>query len=582
MGSHQDSLNQPALALSLLTALKQAGLKPVDNFAVTVPKDRTHGDLTSDLALRAAKENQLPPRELADKILDSLTKPNTIAVAKVAGAGYLNFGLSEVGWQELLETWQEQTIWQSKNYAGQVVVVEFSSPNIGKPFAVGHLRSTILGSVTARLYEQSGAKVIRVNHIGDWGTQFGKLIYALNEWGEEEQLAEEPIKYLLELYVRFHDEAEKDNSLNDQAREIFKRLEEGDETIKEQWQLVVDISMKEYDKLYRKLGIKFDHAKDRGESFYTIEMMEVVLVELKEKGLVRKSEGAEVLFFPNDELPSTILKRSDGATVYLLRDLAALKYRLQEWRADRVIYHIGSEQELHFRQLVKTAELAGWLDNNQVIVTAHHGRYRLASGEMSTRKGKVILLDDLLKRGVEAARDLIKLKDSQIKPPELDELAEKMSLSAIKYNDLAHNRTSPIIFEWGNALNLEGNSAPYLMYTNARIHGLFRQAGREFGQVNPEVSLVSPLLSSQKERSLILSVITLHQNFLAATAKALPHLIADGLFNLAQDFNSFYNETKILTDDAKMTEAKLFISQLVGQTLASGLQLLGVATPDRL
>lgn len=586
MGSHKGAISQHNLALSLITAIKVAGFKVPDQFDISVPHRREHGDLTADIALRAAAINDASPHEIAQSIIDHFKRPVSIKEVSLAGPGHLNFKLSDQGWEELLSAWLSGRVYFSEEYQGQTVVVEFSSPNVGKPFSVGHLRSTVIGDAVARLYEHSGAKTIRVNHIGDWGTQFGKLIYAIRLWGNKTKIAEDPVKEMLALYVKFHAEAEKDEELDNKAREIFSQLEQGDVQVRQEWRQVVNWSLAEYDKLYRRLSIEFDHLADRGESFYTKDMMEDVLHELRSAKLVKKSEGAAVLFFPKDELPSTVLVKKDGATVYLLRDLAALKYRIEQWGAERIIYHVGSEQTLHFRQLVKTAELLGWLkgkDGQEItVISALHGMYRLPTGKMSTRKGKGILLLDLLDYGVEKARDLIKSKDPQVSDRVLGELSEQIATGSIKYNDVSHNRTSSIIFDWEKALNLDGNSAPYLMYTNARAHGVFRKAKKDFGNMSFNVSTISPLLTMPKERELILSVVSIHRSFLEATTKATPHLIADSLFNLAQNFNSYYAETKIITDDERLTEARLALVKACAETLQGGLHLLGVAAPTTL
>ncbi len=473
----------------------------------------------------------------------------------------------------------------------QRVVVDYSGPNIGKPFSVGHLRSTVIGQAVKNIYQAAGAYTIGVNHVGDFGTQFGKLILAVDRWGDLEQIGQDPARELQKLYVKFHDEAAINEQLNEEARSIFKLIEEGDQATVAKWQQIVQWSMPEYDKIYDLLNISFhDEAVPEtgvmGESAYTKEDMSQVLKELREKKLTKLSEGAEILCLREHNLPETVLVRTDGASVYLLRDLAALKFRLTKWRADKIIYHIGVEQRLHLQQLFAAAVELGWLANDAEaqnrLVAALHGHYRLPEGKMSTRAGRGVLLEDLINEGVRLSSRLLAEKGSDLKNKNSIELATNIAVGAIKYNDLSHNREQDIIFDWGRALNLEGNSAPYLMYTHARIKGLERKAAALKINLTP-TNYAIPLLQSKKEQELILAMQEVEAAFESAAKRAMPHLLAEAVYKLAQKFNTFYGSESILkNDDQSLVAARLVLTKAVGKMVARSLTVLGLVAPDRM
>ncbi|MDO8472161.1 MAG: arginine--tRNA ligase, partial [bacterium] len=550
------------------------------------------GDLSTPCALVIAQQQQLNPREVAQAIKDQLAQQKCDYIQKVslAGPGFININLSNAAWQQILK--RALVVAPPKiSKRSQRVVVDYSGPNIGKPFSVGHLRSTVIGDAVAKLQQAQGHYVIKVNHLGDWGTQFGKLIVAVDKWGEPRVINQNPTHELQQLYVKFHEEAKQDPTLDDVARDWFKRLEDGDPAAKQKWQQLVDWSLPEYERIYELLGVSFqdDNVPEtglKGESFYTKEMLADIMTELKAHGLVKKSEGAEVLMLKQHDLPETVLIRSDGASVYLLRDLAALKYRLQEWRANKVFYHIGIEQKLHLAQLFATAVELGWLKNDteadQRLTAALHGHYRLPEGKMSSRQGRGVFLSDLIEQGVKLAAKLVAEKNASLPKTQATELAAAIAIGAIKYNDLSHNRESDIIFDWQRALNLEGNSAPYLMYTHARLQGLQRKAADlKLPELTAESAI--PLLSQPAERELLSAIYQVHSAQIEASDRAMPHLLTEAVFVLAQKFNSFYGSNLIINnDDLKLTAARLLLCQAVATTIAQSLQLLGIAAPDEI
>lgn len=576
-------MNEPLeiLESSLRAAVDSSGWEWPTAVSLGVPANVEFGEVTTDLAFRLAARVGKSPHEIAALLISQISLPAEFAAGEPAGGGHLNFRLSPSGWESLFSYWHSPAAWRRDDYQGQAVVVEYSSPNVGRPFQVGHLRTTVLGDVVARLYEASGARVTRVNHLGDWGTQFGKLIVAIRRWSSEKELATDSVDKLLQLYVRFHEAAESEPGLEDEARAWSKKIEDGDPEAVRWWRQVVDWSVAEYQRLYEVLGVQFDHLSDRGESFYTREMMMAVVDELRAAGLARESEGAVILSFPDEELPSTVLIRSDGGTVYLLRDLAALKYRLTEWRADKVIYFVGAEQSLHFKQLFRAAVLLGWMSEDEAkgrLQHAANGLYRLPEGKMSTRKGRGILMRDLLSGGLEKAQELIAAKSPTLTAAERQELAEKIAVASIKYNDLSHHRQSSFTFTWEKALSLEGNSAPYLMYSLARAWGIFRKAGEEPQAVGKKAEL----LTDARERWLILTPWRWQALLRTATRDASPNLLCDLLFDAARHFNAYYNDTPILVEDPALRAARLSLCAAVISTLEEGMRLLGLPTVRQL
>lgn len=564
------------LEQALRQSVSSAGWEWPTDTTLEVPTHPSHGALTTDLAFRLAPSLSQAPATVAATLLEHLVLPVTVASGQEVG-GHLNFQLSPAGWSAALAYWLSPAVWRRSDLEGQTVVAEYSSPNVGKPFSVGHLRTTIIGDVCARLFERVGAKVIRVNHLGDWGTQFGKLIVAVRRWGEGQPISNLGVDGLIELYVRFHDEAKVNSDLEDEARTWSKKIEDGDEEATTIWREIIATSLTEYRRLYDELGVSFDYLAERGESFYTVPMMMAVLDELRQAGLVQSNDGAQVLVFPDEELPSTVLVRSDGGTVYLLRDLAALKYRLTEWQADRVVYFVGAEQSLHFRQLFRAAVLVGWVSVEDAATKLQHaanGLYRLPEGRMSSRGGRGILLKALLAEGEERSRALVEAKSAALPEAQKAALATALSLAAIKYSDLTHHRQSSFVFTWEKALTMEGNSAPYLLYTLSRAHGLFRKIKQ-----TPE-SVVgrgdADKLTSDAERWLLLTPWRWQAALGVAAREATPNTICELLFETARRFNAFYNDQPILKADQATAAARLSLSAAVIATLTEGLTVLGL------
>ncbi len=529
------------------------------------PADPAHGDYSANVALVLAKQTSSKPRELATKIVQKIQDKNHELLEKVevAGPGFINFYLSKKYFVEILFSTQKNSEDYGKSEKGQgkTVIVEFSSPNIAKPFTIGHLRSTIIGDALANILAFSGYTVLRDNHLGDWGTQFGKQIVAIKRWGNEGNLngSEKPVHLLVDLYVRFHAEAEKDPSLEDEARAWFVKLEHGDPEARRLWKKCIDWSMVQFNKIYRRLNVKFDMML--GESFFE-DKMATVIEDFQKAGLAKESQGALLIFFHNDIYPPLMLRKKDGATLYATRDLATDKYRFQTWGKDiLIINEVGAEQSLYFKQLYEAEEMAGYCKKSQRIHVGH-GMFRFKEGKMSTRKGNTIWLEEVLDEVVGRA--------AAFNP----DTAEEVGIGALKYNDLKREAIKDVIFDWDDVLNLKGNSGPYLQYTYARAQSVLRKAG--FTEFDLNMTL------SQEPIGLVERMIEQFPEVVERAAiDYAPHHICTYLFGLAQAFNAFYNQTKII-DSGKEESYRLLVTSAVAQVLSNGLMLLGIQAPSKM
>lgn len=451
---------------------------------------------------------------------------------------------------------------------GKTIVIDYSGPNIAKPFGIGHLRSTIIGQSIYNLYKFLGYKTIGDNHLGDWGTQFGKLIsrIELKVQNEKLKISDLTISDLEKLYVEFHKEAGNNPVLEDEARVWFKKLEDGDKEARKVWQVCKEISLKEFDRIYNLLGIEIDNAL--GESFYQ-DKMKPVFEETKQKGLTRQSEGAWVVEFENDELPSLVLMKSDGATTYFLRDLATIKYRLKKWKPNIIAYEVGCDQSLYFKQLFKTVEMLGWLKGEKLVHVVH-GLMRSKTGKFSTRRGDTIHLEDVLQEAIDKAAELSG-EDNK-------ELAKQVGIGAVKYNDLSQHHSRDIVFDWDKILNLKGNSGPYLQYAFARCQSVLEKAGQR-----PKMPKVNFNELQEIEKIILKKLLHFSEVVEQAAISFSPNLICNYVFDLAQSFNLFYNEAPILKADTKeQKEFRLALTLAVGQVIKNSLTLLGIESPSRM
>ncbi len=544
--------------------------KPV----VEVPVNTSFGDYSTNLAMVLAKKEDKNPKEVAEALVKKLSanKELSLIFAKieVAAPGFINFYLANnflSGKLDEINT-EEDSFGKLELGSGKTVVIDYSSPNIAKRFGIGHLRSTVIGQALYNLYAFLGYKVIGDNHLGDWGTQFGTLLYQVHS----KKLTETDLSIdkLEELYIEFNLLAKDNEKLWDEARAWFKKLEDNDPEAKKLWKIMVDISIKEFNKLYALLGIKIDNAY--GESFYE-DYMKRVIELAREKGLTRVSEGAEIVEFKN--LPPAMLVKNDGATTYYTRDLATILFRMGSWKPDLIIYEVGSEQALHFKQVFETARLMGWVKGCE-LVHIGHGLIRWQHGKMSTREGNAIKLEDVLDQATDKTRDIIDKSETGrgLTDSEKEKVATAVGVGSMKYFDLSHQPTSDIIFDWNKIFMLEGNSAPYLQYTVARINSVLNKAKSNNKKENklPEID--------KFEASLLRALCHFEDIIIDAANSFSPNLLANYLFDLAQKYNLFYNEDKIIGDPKE--GFRLELSRAVSIVLKNGLRLLGIETPDRM
>lgn len=536
------------------------------------PKDETHGDLAFP-CFQLAKEFRKAPNmiatELAEKVNDNLLP----AFEKVvAVGGYLNFFLNrESVVKDIVSKILQAgaTYGDSQEGQGERVVIDMSSVNIAKPFAIHHLRSTMIGNAIANIYKSQGYDVVKVNHVGDWGTSFGKLIVAYRYWGSEYDLSDDAVRQLLALYVRFGQEAEKRPELEDEARAAFKALEDGEPEAVALWERFIEISLAEFAKTYKLLNVEFDSYK--GESFYN-DKMDAVEAELRQHNLVQTSEGAEIVDLSEFDMPPTLIRKSDGATLYATRDLAAALYRRRQMGADRILYVVGAEQKLHFRQVFKVLELMGekWAATQAIHVP--FGTMFVDGQKLSSRRGQVVFLEDVLRKAVEVAAGIIEEKNPNL--PNKQEVAEAVGVGAIIFNDLKNNRQNDVNFVWDEALNFDGETGPYVQYTYARLSSLLRK-----GEFNPNTGTRladANALSGDVEWSLVKLLGRFPNAMDRATEQYDPSVVAKYVINVCQLFNRYYNATRILEGTREEIEQKLSLVAASRQVIRKCLHLLGL------
>jgi len=565
------------------------------------PHDSTHGDLACNIAMKLSKILGRSPRELAEGILKHFESIPQVQGTEIAGPGFINFKLSQSYLEHELENIikQKQHFGRSNIGAGHKIMIEYSSPNIAKPLGVHHLLSTIIGQTLVDMYRYLGYEVTAVNYPGDWGTQFGKLLYAYKTWGNMEIVQKDPLNELLKLYVQFHNEAEKDPALEDKGREEFKKLEEGDEENHRLWQWMKDLSIKEIERLYQKLGVKFDLYL--GEQMY-LEAAKDIIKEGLEKAVITLGEReALIVKFENEKYPPYIVQKSDGTTMYSTRDLASIRDRIEKYQPEKIVYVVDVAQSLHFNQLFEAARLLGYTGADLVHVV--FGRMQMPEGRMSTRKGEVILLDEVINEAETRASSLVAEKSPELSENERRDVAEKMAISAIKYNIISQNRETNITFEWDKILSLEGNSGPYLEYAYSRARSILRKY-RESLRAQPkapsskdaQTSLFSMTEETKhqeepqtepfmhpSEQKLLHMLYKFPEVLERAAVDFKPNHICTYLYDLARAFSSFYNEAPVLSasrDDVK--QARLKLVEAFSHVIGNGLKVLGIATFERM
>jgi len=555
----------------------------VKNCQVDFVTDGQFGDYSSNVAMTTFGNNKLhtsktkfkTPREYAEEIVNKLLKDKTIKKnfdkVEIAGPGFINFWLKkDILIDNLIQIDNEKEKFGQSNIGqNKLVIVEFSSPNIAKPFGVGHLRSTVIGDSIANLMEAVGYRVLRDNHLGDWGTQFGKVICAIKKWGDESEIekSKNPVEELTKLYVKFHESSLEDEKLEDEARSWFKKLEDGDTEAKRLWKKCVDWSWIEFEKIYNLLDNKFydgfNNGRGLGESFFETRMTPVIK-ELEENKLLKVGEkGAKLVFFEKDKYPPAMILKKDGATLYHTRDLATDKFRLEKFNPDFIINEVGNEQSLYFKQLFEIERLLGWFKEGQRVHVGH-GLFLMNGKKMSTRAGKTVRLDEVLDEAIKRAE---KLGNNDQK------VAKQVGIGAIKYFDLSHHPLTNINFDWEKMFAMEGNSGPYIQYTYARTQSVISKFNKATKFKTSD--------NLREEELLILRKLSQFQEIIVdATKNYSPNVLCTYLYDLASKFNTFYNKHKIIGSENE--DFRILLTFGVGQVLKNGLNLLGIDAPERM
>ena len=512
------------------------------------------------------------PRLIAMDLGRAIKPSGLIREAKPAGA-YLNFS---VDWNAVAAGLLPAIIRNSRYGSsrlgeGKAVLVDFSSPNIAKPMSVGHLRSTTIGDSLCRMHRFLGYRVIGDNHLGDWGTQFGKMIVAYRRWGHPDKLEKNPVEELLRLYVKFHGDAEVDPKLEDEARLAFKRLEDGDRESLDLWKRFSELSVREFEKVYRLLGVRFD--LQQGESFYD-RMAKDVISEAIRKGVAKWSQHALVID-TGGEIP-LIIRKSDEATLYSTRDLAAINYRVRKFALERILYVVGSEQKSYLEHVFRAAERLGYVKPGKGLVHVQFGMMSLPEGKMSTRKGRVVLLEHVISEVVDLADKTIMIKNPELKGRK--KVAQEVGIGALKYADLSRDRIKDVRFDWDEILSFEGDTGPYVQYTHARACSILRK-----GKIKaPPKRMDAGLLKGAKEALIIRKLAEFPETVARAAEDCKPHHIANYVYSLATLFNEFYQSVPVLKARKAEREARVALVFSVRNVLKSGLSLLGIEAPEEM
>jgi arginyl-tRNA synthetase len=564
---------QEILAQKMADALTAAGLPQAG--AVTPATDARFGDYQSNAALILAKQLGENPRALAQKILGALDLSGLCDPPTIAGAGFINFTLRpEAVAAKTADLLRDERLGVEKAAAPKRIVIDFGSPNVAKPMHVGHIRSTVLGDALARIASFLGHEVIRDNHIGDWGTQFGMVIYGWKNLLDRAALERDPIAELVRIYKETNAKATSDPAVREAVKEELVKLQAGDPGNFSIWKETVDLSLKEFERAYEVLDIHYDI--QRGESFYN-DRLPAVVERLLQAGIASESEGAICVFFPDipelGEKPA-IIRKSDGGFNYTTTDIATVDYRIQDLKADTVWLVVGAPQILHFKQIIAIARREGY------TADFHHITFGSILGEnrklMKTRSGENVPLRDLLDDAVQRARKIIEEKNPDLSEPEKIDIAKKVGIGAVKYYDLSQYRMTDYIFSWDRMLSFQGNTAPYLQNAYVRIRSIFRKAGEEF------VAPAQIALGAPEEKTLALKLSQFAEAVPAVLNDFRPNILANYLYELANSFHAFYEACPVLKSEEPARGSRLALCELTGRTLRQGLELLGIKVPEKM
>mgnify|MGYP000893951623 FL=1 len=546
---------------------------------IEIPQDQSMGDYAFP-CFRLAKTMRKAPNLIAAELAEKLQGEQLFSEVSPVNA-YVNMFVSR---EEMMKSTVSEVLEEKENFGrsdiggNKKVIVEFSSPNIAKPFHIGHIRSTVIGNSLSKIYDALGYDVFKINHLGDYGTQFGKMICAYRRWGNREDVINSPIKTLLGYYTKFHVEVEEHPELEDEARAIFTKLEQGSKEEVELWQWFREESLKEFQRVYDMLGIEFDSYN--GESFYSDKMPRFEK-ELSDKGLLQESKGAQVVDLEEYKLGTALIKKSDGSSLYITRDIAAAVYRKENYDFYKNIYVVATQQNLHFQQLFKIIELMGYDWANQ-CVHVPFGMVRLEEGTMSTRHGRVVFLEDVLNGAIEKTREIIEEKNPNIE--NLEEITSQVGIGAVVFNELSNNRIKDYTFKWDQILNFDGETGPYVQYTHARCASLLRKAGEDIVAKAQEPKNVDFALLAKSDSAYELTKLIYAFPGVVEQAgeKYEPSIITRHIIDIAQCFNKFYHDEHIIVDDEVEKVSKIALVIATKRVIATGIGLLGMKAPERM
>lgn len=542
---------------------------------IEIPKDNKNGDYAFP-CFRLAKELKKAPGQIASEIKEKIEIDTKIIEKVEVLGGYLNFYVNKQALtKEVIQRIATKQYENLKIGEGKNIVIDYSSPNIAKPFHIGHLRSTVIGGALYRIYQFLGYHTTGVNHLGDYGTQFGKLIEGYKLWGDEYDVEKDPINELTKIYIRINEACKEDEEILNRCRDNFKKLEEKDAYCLEVWEKFKTLSLQEFKRVYDLLGSQFDSWN--GEAFYSDKMAEVMEM-LEKTGKVQESQGAKIIDLEEQGINTPcIIEKSNGSTTYATRDLAAILYRARTYDYDKSLYVTSYEQVLHFKQIFEVAKL---LDLEEKYKKGlHHisfGMVLLPTGKMSTREGNIIKLEELLKEAIERAKKIVEEKNPELENKE--DVAKKVGIGAVIFNDLANSRIKDEIFDWNQILNFQGETGPYIQYTYVRTKSVLDKVG----EVPRAEEVKEELLIDEYSQAISKLIYGFEDTLVQVTQKDEPSILARYLIELAKAFSSFYNENKIITEDKQEQMARVYLTYSVGEILKTGASLLGIEMPDKM